>query len=346
MWQARRVSLWAITGGSGFVGVHLARRLLAEGARVRTLDLEPLDEPGVEAIVGDIRDPRAVEALCRHADVLVHAAAALPIRRSASEIRSVTIDGTAAVLAAAAEAGARRAVFVSSGVVYGIPRRAPVPEDEAVAPFEAYGRAKVAAEQLCADFTARGLHTVVLRPSAIVGPERLGAFGILFGWIREGHRIYTLGKGTNRYQLLDVSDLVQAIVLAGERPVPRLMLNVGAAEVGTVRDVLEGVIAHAGSASRVTALPAAPARAALAVLAAARISPLTAWHYRTADRDVVLDVSRAQQDLGWSPRYSSEDALIRSYDSFVAEAGRWGADGSTHRAPWGERALGLLRRVS
>ena len=103
---------WAITGGAGFLGLHLARRLLADGHEVRTLDLAPLDdaelERSVEELRGDVRDPAAAARLADGADVLVHAAAALPIQASRESIRSVNVEGTAVVLAAALEAGVRR----------------------------------------------------------------------------------------------------------------------------------------------------------------------------------------------------------------------------------------------
>ena len=120
---------WAITGGAGFLGLHLARRLLADGHEVRTLDLAPLDdaelERSVEELRGDVRDPAAAARLADGADVLVHAAAALPIQASRESIRSVNVEGTAVVLAAALEAGVRRAVLISSTAVYGVPEAPP-----------------------------------------------------------------------------------------------------------------------------------------------------------------------------------------------------------------------------
>src|SRR6478735_11495837 len=99
---------WAITGGAGFLGLHLARRLLAEGHEVRTLDVVPLDdtelEQSVEELRGDIRDPDRVRALVAGADVVVHAAAALPIQASRESIRSVNGGGTENVLRAADDA--------------------------------------------------------------------------------------------------------------------------------------------------------------------------------------------------------------------------------------------------
>ncbi|HVM69584.1 MAG TPA: NAD-dependent epimerase/dehydratase family protein, partial [Gaiellaceae bacterium] len=124
----------AISGGAGFLGLHLARRLLRDGAAVRSLDVAPLDdealERDVEELRGDVRDTAAVARFVAGADVVVHAAAALPIQASRASIRSVNVDGTANVLAAALEAGVRRVVAISSTAVYGVPERHPIHEDD------------------------------------------------------------------------------------------------------------------------------------------------------------------------------------------------------------------------
>src|SRR4029079_1596804 len=101
--------LWVISGGAGFLGLHLARRLLADGHSVRTLDVVPLDdadlERSVHALRGDRREPARARELVDGADVLVHAAAALPIRGSRDEITAVNVGGTATTLAAARGGG-------------------------------------------------------------------------------------------------------------------------------------------------------------------------------------------------------------------------------------------------
>ena len=342
---------WAVSGGSGFLGLHLLRRLLAGGHEVCSLDLEPLDAEllaaGARGLVGDIRDPRAAVAVCAGAQVLVHTAAALPIRGSEATIRSVGVGGTATLLAAAADAGVRRVIFVSSAVVYGLPRTLPLTEVVTPDPFEPYGETKLEAEAICHALGRRGLETVVLRPTAFIGPGRLGAFGILFLWIREGRRIYTLGPGVNRYQLLDVGDLVEAILLAGEHAeAAGRTFVLGAAAVAPVREELDALIAHAGSASRVTPVPAGAARSALAALSLLRLSPLSQWHYRTADKDFFVDSSAAQSILGWKAERSTLETLIRAYDWCATHRAPERAGSSTHRVRWDERALGLVRRLS
>jgi nucleoside-diphosphate-sugar epimerase len=340
---------WAITGGAGFLGLYLARRLVADGHDVRTLDLAPLDDAELEQHVeeqrGDVRDLSAVARLVRGADVLVHAAAALPIQASRESIRSVNVGGTGVAFAAAADAGVGRAVLISSTAVYGVPKHHPIAEDAPLVGVGHYGESKIDAEEVARDFGRRAPEVVIVRPKTFIGPERLGVFEILFDWIREGRGIPILGNGSNRYQLLAVEDLVEATVAAAERDVAGQTFNVGATEFGTVRSDLEGLIAHAGSGSRLRPVPARPAELALRALELARLSPLAEWHYRTAHRDSFVDVSKAQRLLGFAPRLSNEQALCETYDWYLANRGRVGAAGVTHRVPWNQQALGVLKRL-
>jgi nucleoside-diphosphate-sugar epimerase len=339
---------WAITGGAGFLGLHLARRLLAGGHDVRTLDLAPLDDAELEREVdelrGDVRDLSAVARLVDRVDVLVHAAAALPIQASRESIRSVNVGGTGIAFAAAADAGVRRAILISSTAVYGVPKQHPIDEDAPLVGVGHYGESKIDAEEVARDAARRGLEVVIIRPKTFIGPERLGVFEILFDWIREGRGIPILGNGSNRYQLLAVEDLVEATVAAAERDVAGETFNIGATEFGTVRSDLEGLIAHAGSGSRLRPLPARPAELALRALELARLSPLAEWHYRTAHRDSFVDVSKARRLLEFEPRLSNEQALCETYDWYLANRGLVGAVGMTHRVPWDQRALGVVKR--
>ena len=342
--------LWAISGGAGFLGLHLARRVLADGHSVRSLDLAPLDDVDLERdldeVRGDIRDPAAAHRLVDEAGVLVHAAAALPIRGSGREIHSVNVDGTANLLAAALEAGVGRALVISSTAVYGIPETHPIDESSPLHGVGHYGRSKIEAEEVARGFGRRGLDVAIIRPKTFIGPERLGVFEILFDWIREGRRIPILGDGSNRYQLLAVEDLVDAVVLAAAAPVAGETINVGASEFGTVRDDLEALIAHVGSTSRLRPVPARPTELALRALELARLSPLAEWHYKTAHRDSYVETEKAQRLLGWQPRYSNAEALTRTYDWYLKNRGRLAGAGMTHRVPWNQRALGVFKRLS
>jgi nucleoside-diphosphate-sugar epimerase len=251
------------------------------------------------------------------------------------------------VLLAARDAGVRRVVFVSSTAVYGVPEVHPITEETPLEPLGPYGRSKHASERIGWEFARRGLDLVILRPKTFLGPERLGIFEILFDWIHDGRRIYMIGSGRNRYQLLAVEDLVEAILAAAHRPATAGVYNVGAARFGTVVEDLEALVAHAGSRSRVTPTPAGPVKLALRALELARLSPLAAWHYETADKDSHVDISKAVRTLEWEPRFSNAETLVAAYDWYLENRDRvLAAPGVTHRVRWDQKALRLLKRFS
>src|SRR5688572_6582241 len=133
---------WLVTGGAGFLGINLVRHLLARGDKVTSLDREPFDypeRPRIEEVRGDIRNRGDVERAVAGCDVVVHAAAALPLYPPA-EIHTIDVDGTRVVLEATAP---RRVVHISSTAVYGVPDHHPLVEDDPRSGVGPYGTAKV-----------------------------------------------------------------------------------------------------------------------------------------------------------------------------------------------------------
>jgi nucleoside-diphosphate-sugar epimerase len=341
---------YLITGGAGFLGINLCRYLLARGREVRTLDIAPFAYPErdrVEVIDGDIRDPAAVQRAIAGIDVIVHAAAALPLAPP-EEIRSTGIRGTQCLLEEALRARVPRFIFISSTAVYGIPKHHPLVEGDPLQGVGPYGEAKIAGETLCREFRDKGLCTTVLRPKTFVGPERLGAFELLYDWAYTGHNFPVLGRGDNRYQLLDVEDLCEAIELCATGAAERVndVFNVAAGNFGTMRDNIQAVLDRAGHGRRAVSIPAGPAIAVLRLLAALRLSPLYPWIYDTAAKESFVSIDRIGQALGFRPHYSSVDALLRNYDWYVAHRAELGTKtGVTHRVPWKKGLLSLAKAV-
>jgi nucleoside-diphosphate-sugar epimerase len=246
-----------------------------------------------------------------------------------------------------------RTVFVSSTAVYGVPEKHPMEEDDPLVGVGPYGESKIAAERVCTEFRAGGYCVPVLRPKTFLGTGRLGVFQILYDWVRAGKRIPVLGSGRNRYQLLEVDDLCAALWLAATAPpaLANATFNVGAARFGTVAEDVGALCAHAASGARVFPVPAAPAKLALRALEAVHLSPLYRWVYGTADRDSYVSTDRIQKVLGWRPRYSNAEALIRAYDWYLqhrealaSAGGGQEATGITHRVAWDQGALKVLKR--
>lgn len=342
-----------VTGGSGFLGINLIRWLLAHGLReVRSLDLVPFDYPErddsrVRPIVGDVRDRAEVRRLVAGCAAVVHCAAALPLCPE-EEIRSTDVEGARVVAEEAKAAGVRRFVYISSTAVYGIPDHHPIAEDDRLEGVGPYGESKIAAEGIVRALDAATFAVSILRPKSFVGPERLGVFALLYDWAHDGHGFPMIGDGRNRYQLLDVEDLCDAIGLALAHPdlaAVRDTYNVGARVFATMREDWQAVLDAAGHGKRVRGTPAWLVIPTLRLLERLRLSPLYRWVYETAPQDSFVSVERLRERLGWEPRFSNRDALLRNYAWYVANLDRFrGKRGKTHRVPWRQGALSLIKR--
>ncbi len=337
-----------ITGGAGFLGINLCRHLLARGHSVVSLDIADFDYPEREQIceiTGDIRDRAAVERALQGVDTVVHAAAALPLYPP-DEIYSTDVEGTRNVIDAAFRAEVKRFVHISSTAVYGIPDHHPLLEDDERVGVGPYGEAKVRAEDVCFGFRDQGMVVPVIRPKSFVGPERLGVFALLYDWAKDGRGFPLLGDGRNRYQLLDVEDLCDAILLccAGDADVVNDTFNIGAADFATMGEDYQAVLDYAGYGKSVTPLPAEPAIWLLRSLEALSLSPLYKWVYETAAEDSFVSIERAQRKLGFQPKFSNQDALIRNFQWYLDNLERFRAQtGISHRAPWSQGILRLAK---
>jgi nucleoside-diphosphate-sugar epimerase len=310
--------LQLVTGGSGYLGSDLVRRLRALGAEVRVFDLVDADDrpPEVEFHEGDIRDAAAVARACDGVDAIYHNVAQVPLVRDRSMLDSVNTHGTELLLAAALAAGVRKVVHTSSSAVYGAPAHLPVTEETLPTPAEPYGKAKYAAEQLCAEFVKRGLDVSIIRPRTIVGGGRLGIFQILFEWISQGSNVPVLGRGDNVYQFVHAADLVEACLLAAGRAGPA-HYNCGADRFGTMREVLQHLCDHAGTGSKPKSVPMQPAVVAMKVTGALGLSPLSGYHWLMYGRSMYFDNAKAESELDWTPRFSNDEMFIESYDWYV-----------------------------
>jgi len=340
-----------VTGGAGFLGINLIRYLLDRGfTSITSLDIAEFDFPEknrIRVVQGDIRDSELVRDLVPGFDWLIHAAAALPLY-SEQDIRSTEVEGTRNLLQAALEQRVDRFIYISSTAVYGVPDRYPIYENDPLIGVGPYGQAKIDAEILCDEFRADGLCIPVIRPKSFIGPERLGAFELLYSWAREGRGFPVVGKGTNRYQLLDVEDLCQAILLCATLPKKQVdeVFNVGAREFTTLKDDFQAVLDAAGFGKCIVPFPRWLAVSALRILELLHLSPLYQWIYETAGKDSAVSIDKACRQLGFEPAYSNIDALLRNYRWYLDNRdGITEAAGVSHRKPWKQGFLGVIKAL-
>lgn len=340
-----------ITGGSGFLGINLVRHLLNKNCEVTVLDIADFDYPDVQNkitfIKGDIRRPEDMDRACVGAEMIVHAAAALPLYTK-EQIYSTDVDGTRRVLESAKRHKISRVIFISSTAVYGVPDHHPLFETDKLQGVGDYGNAKIMAEAACAEHRQNGLCIPILRPKSFIGPERLGVFAMLYDWAKDGRGFPMIGNGKNRYQLLDVEDLCSAIwlCLTLDKNITNDTFNIGAKVFTTMKNDFQTVLDRAGFHKKIIPFPATPVIIALKILEKLKLSPLYKWVYETAGKDSFVSIEKAEKILGYQPKFSNQDALIRNFDWYCLNLDKFkNQTGISHRVPWGQGLLGLVKKL-
>ncbi len=341
-----------ITGGAGFLGLHTANTYASENHQVTLLDIAEYNKEeyrgaNIRFIVNDVRNKELMEELAEEHDVIIHCAAALPLWKPA-EIFSTNVEGTRTVLESALSHGRKRTVFISSTAVYGIPEKHPIVEDDPLIGVGAYGKSKIEAEKICEEYREKGLVVPILRPKTFIGPERLGVFQILFDWVESGKRIPIIGNGKNRYQLLDVRDLVDSIKLVASGPEELVndTYNLGAEEFGTVEEDVGALCDYAGSGARVMKTNATLVKFCLRLFEKMKLSPLYEWVYGTADKDSFVSSEKIMKKLGWKPKWSNAESLIDSYKWYLEHKDELPQEpGVTHRVAWKQGILALFKKL-
>jgi UDP-glucose 4-epimerase len=303
-----------VTGGAGFIGSHLVRRLVGEGHCVRVLDDLSTGrrarlagcEHDIEFLEGDLRRPQDVIDATRGVEIAFHQGALPSVARSVADPRTtlaVNTEGTLNVLLAAREAGSMRVVLASSSSVYGETGPLPRVETTRPGPLSPYAVSKLAAEGLCASFSrAHGLHTVCLRYFNVFGPgqDPSSAYAAVvprfMSAIADGREIEVNGDGEQTRDFTYVDDVVEANLLAGTADLPAgSVLNVAAGRSTTVNLLAAAVGEVLGRPVHRLHRPARPQEVE------------HSW----------ADVARAREWLGHASRVELEEGLRRTAAAFL-----------------------------
>jgi len=308
-----------VTGGAGYFGEVLVRKLLEHGYQVRIFDINRLEPPldGVEVVQADIRDRETVARACLGMDVVFHNVAHNPLAKHKHLFWSVNHGGTENLLHACFEQKIHKVVYTSSAAIYGAPKSNPVTEETPPTPMEEYGRAKLSGEDLCREYAGRGLDVSIIRPRTIMGHGRLGIFQILYEWIYQGYNIPVLNDGKNVFSFVHADDLAEGCILASRRPGAETY-SLGTDRFGTMREALEHLCAYAGTGSKVRSLPMLPVTIAMKLCWWLGLSPLAPYHTLMYGKSMYYDISKAKTQLGWQPVFSNNEMFEDSYRWYLA----------------------------
>ncbi|MFL6197785.1 MAG: NAD-dependent epimerase/dehydratase family protein [Thermoanaerobaculia bacterium] len=320
-----------VTGGTGFTGKALVRRLIEMGHQVTALDYKEglktreIREWGAEVVLGSVTDMDAVRRAVDGAEVVHHVAAAfremdVPERH----YYEVNVEGTRNVLQAALDAGVRKVVCCSTCGVHGNVDHPPAGEDAPIQPADYYQRTKWEAEPVAREFFERGLRTTILRPAAIYGPGDPERFYLIFKRVASG-TFPMFGNGRTLYHPLYIDNLVDAFLLAIED-------GKGEGEAYLIADEqyleIEDLVRRVGKALgievKVPHYPVWPVVVAGHIVEKAckpfginpPIFPRRVDWYR---QNRAFRIDKAKRDLGYQPRVGIDEGLRRTAEWYRRE---------------------------
>lgn len=341
-----------ITGGAGFFGGVLKRKLLASGYRCVSFDLvQDEDRHGnLVSIKGDLRDKALVEEVfSKHQfSAVQHCAAMLAhgLKVDAKEVWNCNVEATRNVAEACTRHQVKNLVFTSTNCLWASNLGHAIAEDEPPAPVEAYGRAKLESEKVLQSYSG-DLNVVIIRCPTIIESGRLGLLAILFEFIDDHKTVWLVGAGANRYQFIYADDLARACMqsMALDRSET---FHIGSDRVESLREVFEAVIREAGSKSKVRSLPKGPAIFTMKLAHHLHISPLGPYHYKMIAEDFIFDTAKIKRELGWKPTLRNSEMLVRAYRYYSdhrQEIEKRG-DVSAHSKPAAMGVIRLLKWIS
>jgi UDP-glucose 4-epimerase len=292
-----------VTGGAGFIGSHLAERLLADGHRVRVVDdfstgreknlATFRDHPGLELCRADVADFDRLRPLMEGVDWVFHLAGLADIVPSIQHPRAyhrANVDGTFSVAESARLAGVRRVVYAASSSCYGLPDQVPTPETAAIRPMYPYALTKYLGEEIILNWhKIYGLPAVSMRFFNVYGPRSrtTGAYGAVFGVFLAqklaGKPFTVVGDGTQSRDFTYVTDVADACVRAAASDCSGEVFNVGSGGSYSINRLVELL---GGDSIHVPKRPGEPDR-------------------------TFADVSRIASRLGWKASVPFEEGVAR-----------------------------------
>ncbi|MCC5847015.1 MAG: NAD-dependent epimerase/dehydratase family protein [Verrucomicrobia bacterium] len=320
-----------VTGGTGFTGKALVKRLLDDGHEVVALDYKEglktreLSDWGAKVVIGSVTDAEVVKSCMEGVDVVQHLAAAFrEMNVPESHYDDVNVGGTRTVLAAAEAAKVKKFIYCSTCGVHGNVENPPGDETSRIDPADYYQRTKYQAEPLVVEAAARGLDATILRPAAIYGPGDPERFQMIFRKVKQG-KFPMFGDGKTLYHPLYIDNLVDALVLAmaPEKGKGEAYL-IADEDYVEIEDLVKRAAKALGVEVKIPHFPVLPVVIAGHVCEkickplkiAPPIFPRRVDWYR---QNRAFKIDKAKRDFGYNPKVGLDEGLKKTADWYREE---------------------------
>ena len=320
-----------VTGGTGFTGKELVRRLLQDKHEVVALDnkegikTQELRDWGAEVIIGSVTDEALIKKCVQGVELVYHIAAAFrEMDVPNTYYQDVNVGGTQIVLRQSLEAGVKKVVYCSTCGVHGNVDNPPANEDAPIAAADYYQQTKYEAEPIVMDYAKKGLETVIIRPAAIYGPGDPERFGMIYRQVKKGF-FPIFGNGKTLYHPLYIDNLVDSFINV-------LPAGVGAngtyliadADYIEIRDLVQKVADSMQQPVKIFHLPFTPLRWMSVVIEALCkpfniVPPIFPRRVDWFKQNRAFDISRARQEIGYDPKVGIVEGLKNTAEWYKKE---------------------------
>jgi len=338
-----------VTGGSGFFGSLLLKRILSLGYECINLDLNNsgINNKNLIEINKDILNENKIDEAFKNVDLVYHNIAAVPLVNNKKTFLDTNIEGTRIVIEKSIKYGVSKLINTSSSAIFGIPANNPVNEEDPCIPIDPYGKAKLKGEFLLEKYK-KDINFVSIRPRTIIGPERLGIFQILYEWIYNNQNIPVLNGGQNIYQFIHVNDLVDFNISLIEKELKNDFINIGANNPKELSSELKKLINFAESGSKIKSLNKNIVKNMLLVTNFFNLTPLSTYHAFMYGESLYFDNNKLENQFEFTPKYSNTDTLIDGYKWYVENRDFILSNNdlnSPHKSPVKQKLLKLIPKM-
>ena len=307
-----------VTGGSGYFGQVLSSKLIKNNYKVIIIDLHKtnLKHNNLKYIRCDITNKIEIEEVFskNKIEIVFHNAAVLPIENSKKRFWDVNFKGTINMIEMSIKYNVRKFSYMSSASIFADCKDKLINEKTIPLPVEEYGKSKLAGEAALLKYKNE-IDIDIIRPRTVVGRGRYGLFQIVFEWIYKGYKIPLLNKGNNIFQFIHCDDLADFSILI-ESLKGYNIFNVGTNGICKIYELVDNLIKHASSKSKIIKIPKFFSNA-LKIVSTLRLTPVNKWHISALTKDQYYDNFKISKELNWIPKYNNIEMICESYDQYL-----------------------------